>query len=220
MVFETFREKSLVIERIRLLRKIGKPQDLKLASNLLAMTKKPITSQSDYIFRLLSMARMNKAFQMFRYRYVKMDESWGDDLIGRLADVIQGDTDLVELDFYHIDSSEDASAYIALLRILPTLRSLKKLHLGFAPFSQPLFATIYISGLRVLNIGDHESPAIFEDSAYKNLCLFLESYPNLHSLSLSLKRQGDPGLSRVFAAMNKNAALKLEVFRQYSAFRT
>ena len=207
---DEYKEAALIEGMVPLLMKSGKPQDYQRIRELRARIGKRIFDKSQCALRMSDMAEMNKTLQMFRNIHIKLGDC-NDLLLNSLLKIIEGDEDVTQVEFAHIVVSESSSTYAALLRCITSLKNLRRLAIMNAPLSQSFFAAIYVSNIRELELGQKTFSTTISPSSYHNLCLFLQGYPKLTKLNMNFVRDGDPGLTKIFAALKKNPNLRLDV---------
>ena len=155
--------------------------------------------------------KINKELQMFRYRDCDFQLPTSDEILLAVAEVLVGNADVQSLYIAEIKCAANSPGYASFLRCIPTLKSLRKLNFEVAPLCQPLFAAIFVSRVKELEIGIRAEPVEIPKPDYNSLCLFLQSYPNLVKLTLYIQQKGDPSLSKLFGSLKKNPSTKLKV---------
>lgn len=210
MILDQFRTEALFRKLFGLAKTCKIPKD---KARYMALEEKfckqPFTG-AEYAVVCTDLTKVNQELQMFRLRNFSYHNLAENEEMAAIAETLSGDTLVHSIDI-KMDCTANSPGYASFLRCIPTLKSLRKLTLQAAPFSQPLFAAIFISGIQKLHIGRKKDFLELPTVYYDNLCLFLQSYPNLIELTAYIHQRGDPGLSKLFISLKDNPLMKLTV---------
>jgi hypothetical protein len=222
MLFNAFQEATLIAKLLEAAEKSSDQREIERVKKLKERCSEPVDEDDDeeYSFRAINLAQMNKKLKLFRLLRPNAEAPITDTFLRHLPDILANEP-VKSLEFTQIDCDPNSKALATFLRCIPKMKSLKSFRISEGALPQSLLAALFVSNLRVIDFGVKMYPTGIPRDAYDNICLFLESYPRVEELTVSLMATSDPLRLKLFKALSSNSSMELKVMpldiSEYSA---